>query len=366
MDKKLTEYLLSKEYKLLNSNVEGIYLLYKEMDSEVVAIGVFRTLTGNEFTLEQYKFILSKMKADFANRGFSQVKLLNLIFTHYPDKVKQLCLEEDEHWIIDQMALRLIIYETQVNDFYGLREVIEKILEEEFKDQNQKQQQVNGESQDYPYRMPGYTLKNQLRRILTPMNLMIIGINIIAFLVMQYLRYFRGMDRIISKGALNWYEVIEENEYYRLFTALFMHLNINHIFNNMIVLLFVGANLERTIGKLKYLFLYFGSGILADITTIGYNMWMDRYNNEVTLGYSIGASGAVFGVVGAVLYIIIVNKGRLEDISFRQMILFVIFGLYGGITNAGIDNAAHIGGFISGLLIAAILYRRPKRVNEFP
>ena len=61
---------------------------------------------------------------------------------------------------------------------------------------------------------------------------------------------------------------------------------------------------------------------------------------------SVGASGAIFGIVGAMGYMLLINKGRLEDISGRQIILFTIFSLYGGIANANIDNVAHIGGFI--------------------
>ena len=100
--------------------------------------------------------------------------------------------------------------------------------------------------------------------------------------------------------------------------------------------------------------IYFGSGIIAAISSISYNMYKGN------VGFSIGASGAIFGVVGAILYILIVNKGHLEDISTRQIVLFVIFSLYGGYTSAGIDNIAHIGGFLGGLLIAVLLYRKPK------
>jgi rhomboid protease GluP len=133
----------------------------------------------------------------------------------------------------------------------------------------------------------------------------------------------------------------------------------------MLVLLFVGDNLERAAGKFKYLLLYFGTGILAGITSISYNMWKDYANFSYEYSaFSIGASGAIFGVVGAVLYIVIVNKGRLEDISSRQMVLFVVFSLYGGISNARIDQAAHVGGFMAGILLAAILYRRPRRNSE--
>jgi rhomboid protease GluP len=128
----------------------------------------------------------------------------------------------------------------------------------------------------------------------------------------------------------------------------------------MLVLLFVGDNLERAAGKLKYLLIYFGTGIIAGITSISYNMWKDSGQIGEASSYSIGASGAIFGVVGAVLFIVMINRGRLEGISTRQMVFFVILSLYGGIANTHIDQAAHIGGFIAGIILAALLYRRNK------
>jgi rhomboid protease GluP len=145
---------------------------------------------------------------------------------------------------------------------------------------------------------------------------------------------------------------------------MFMHADWNHLFNNMLVLVFLGDNLERAAGKWKYLFIYFGAGILAGITSIGYNMWNDGgILNINSLVFSIGASGAIFGVVGAILYMVIINRGRLENIGTRQIAIFVILTLYGGIANSSIDQAAHVGGFLAGLLLTALIYRRPKRTN---
>jgi rhomboid protease GluP len=69
-------------------------------------------------------------------------------------------------------------------------------------------------------------------------------------------------------------------------------------------------------------------------------------------------------VVGAILFIVVINRGRLAEISTGQMILFVVLSLYSGIINAQIDQAAHIGGFFAGISLAVILYRRPNRQKE--
>ena len=76
---------------------------------------------------------------------------------------------------------------------------------------------------------------------------------------------------------------------------------------------------------------------------------------------AIGASGAIFALVGAMLYIVIINKGRLEQISTRQMTIFVLLSLYSGVINPQTDSADHIGGVLAGMLLALILYRRPSK-----
>jgi rhomboid protease GluP len=273
---------------------------------------------------------------------------------------------EGQHWVIDLFANRLIIYETGSGDFKNIRDQLEDLLaEEELQRNSNEEMRYNHPASGTYRREPNVNLKERLRagyRLFTLINTIIIIVNILVFLIQRYTPFFGGEDRILGTGALSWYYVIREKEYYRVITSMFLHADFGHIFNNMLVLFFVGDNLERAVGKLKYLFIYFGAGILAGITSISYNMWKEsgQYLIENYI-FSIGASGAIFGVVGAMLYIVIVNRGKSEDISTRQMVLFVVFSLYGGIMNTRIDQAAHVGGFLAGIVLAAILYRRTKR-----
>jgi rhomboid protease GluP len=387
LDDRLSNNLISKGYQRINSNSQGIYMFFHIEGNDLNVVSVIHAMNGTEFTRPQYLHILDQIKTNLKMTYPQQLRLLSLIFTEFPDRVKSLYaeVEEDSHWIVDTSYHRLIIYETQPSEFAGLRDPLEQILEEEQKqlqqyegssnygnlgqglnsvqNQNQKQYQdqySNQYTNQYSDQRQGY--KPPQIKLFTLMNTIVIAVNIVAFFVLHYTGAFGGENQMMSGGALSWYFVKEEKEYYRILTSMFMHADWNHLFNNMIVLLFVGDNLERAAGKFKYLFLYFGSGILAGITSISYNMWKDyaQFSYEYS-AFSIGASGAIFGVVGAVLYIVIVNKGRLEDINSRQMILFVVFSLYGGISNARIDQAAHVGGFLAGIILAAILYRRPRR-----
>ena len=155
-------------------------------------------------------------------------------------------------------------------------------------------------------------------------------------------------------GANFWPSVIEEHEYYRLLTCTFIHFGISHLFNNMLVLAYIGDNLERALGKVKYLVLYLAAGIGSSAVSAVWSMFKDEYS------VSGGASGAIFGVVGALLVIVIKNRGQLEDLSSRQLMFFAGFSIYHGVTSAGIDNMAHISGFLIGALLGGLLYRRKR------
>ena len=71
-----------------------------------------------------------------------------------------------------------------------------------------------------------------------------------------------------------------------------------------------------------------------------------------------GASGAIFGVIGALFYVVVKNRGKLEDMTAFRLGILIVYILYTGITTSGIDNAAHIGGLIIGVLLAILFYQR--------
>jgi rhomboid protease GluP len=365
IEERLEQTFMNLGYRRINSNTAGIYLFYQIADMELTVVSVIRTIVGTDLSKEQYTHILHQIKNNFLNEPFAKrIRLLSLILTPEVNRVKHLCIDnrEDQHWIIDLTTNRLIVYETSSNEFILIQNQLEEALMEEEHQRVVNQEPVtrnqNSDNQYYPYQSRVNRTRSQFK-LFTLINTIIIVVNIIAFLILHYTPLLGGEGRMLGKGALSWYYVITEKEYYRVFTSMFMHSDFEHLFNNMLVLLFVGDNLERAVGKMRYLFLYFGTGIIAGITSISYNMWKE--NGQYLLGestFSIGASGAIFGVVGAMLFIVAINRGRLEDISTRQMALFAIFSLYGGIVNTQIDMAAHVGGFLAGILLSAIVYRR--------
>ena len=196
---------------------------------------------------------------------------------------------------------------------------------------------------EHPRRRPAY------------INGVLIAVNILYFFWLEFHGSTENAAFMVEHGAMYVPLVVREGEYYRLLTAVFMHFGISHLVNNMVILFVLGDNLERALGKVKYLVFYLICGVGANVFSMVVSI------REYELAVSAGAWGAICGVVGGLLYVGIRNRGRLEDLSTRQLALFVACSLYFGFTSTGIDNAAHVGGLVLGFLLAAIFYRNPGR-----
>ena len=183
-------------------------------------------------------------------------------------------------------------------------------------------------------------------------NGLLIALNVLFFLYLEITGSSENAYFMYTKGAMSAPAVLEDGEYYRLLTAMFMHFGIRHIMNNMLVLFVLGDNLERALGHVKYLIFYLLCGIGSN--------WVSMMAHPTdTMTVSAGASGAIFGVVGGLLYVVTANKGRLEDLSTRQLVIMIFFSLYLGYTSTGVDNTAHLSGLVIGIVLDIILYHRP-------
>lgn len=180
----------------------------------------------------------------------------------------------------------------------------------------------------------------------------LIVINIAVFFILTLFGDTEDAVFMLEHGAMYEPYVVEGHEYYRIFTCLFLHFGITHLLNNMVLLGALGWNLELEIGKVRFLIIYFVSGIGGNILSLLYDLRLEQP------AVSAGASGAIFGLMGALLYVVIANRGRLGRLSGRGMLFMVVLSLYFGLTSSGVDNLAHIGGLIAGFLMAVILYRR--------
>ena len=165
---------------------------------------------------------------------------------------------------------------------------------------------------------------------------------------------------VLEHGAMYVPYLMNGEQYYTLITSMFLHFGFSHLMNNMVMLLVIGYSLEPEIGKIRFLIIYLGSGLMGNLVSAWFDVSQGSY------AVSAGASGAIFGIVGALLYVVVRNHGRVGEISTRGLVLMAGLSIYYGFTAQGVDNAAHIGGLVSGFLLAVLTYwkRKPKHYKK--
>ena len=162
----------------------------------------------------------------------------------------------------------------------------------------------------------------------------LIAINVLVYILMMVF----GQNNFIGLFGL-YPPAVTAGQYYRLFTCMFLHAGILHLIFNMYSLHIIGSQIENFFGKTKYIITYLFSGVIAGLMSMIF-----------TKSWSVGASGAIFGLLGAMLYFGYHYRMYLGTVIKSQIIPIIIVNLLIGFSTPGIDNAAHIGGLIGGII----------------
>lgn len=180
-------------------------------------------------------------------------------------------------------------------------------------------------------------------------SLPFISISLVTVNVGMYLLCQIQGDIVYAKGCLRTYEILANGQYGRLFWSMFLHAGPQHLFSNMIILLFMGAMIEKEIGHIPYVGIYMVSGLAGNLLSLAAKIASDD------LSASIGASGAIFGLDGLLLAIVLFSRKRIENVTPIRVILMIILSLYSGFAGSNVDNFAHIGGLVTGFVLGMTL-----------
>lgn len=339
MYSQIEQILLQYGYENIFLNTADIHLALRQEGEEGYAVVTIDETNGNYLTAEQFYHVSEQIRVFLQKRGCYHCHFLYLLVSEGDSSARRLFQHYECFWRIVPSRGQVMVFEEVEDVFMVLRRPLENLLE---------QRNVWRESDAAPQR-GAERFKTAVHEKRIPWcNLFIILLNFLIFLYTDFFAVFSNSG-IVEGGALGWHEVLEQGQWYRLLTSMFLHSNIEHIFNNMLVLFFIGSNLELELGRWRYGILYLGSGVLAGCTSMVYNMLRNDYV------VSIGASGAIFGTVGAMLYLVLFHKGKRAKYNVRQIAWMAFLSLYGGFTSQGVDNAAHFGGFLAGFLLAGLL-----------
>ncbi len=346
---KILHYFITEEdYKpvIVNGIQNEIWLENMQKDLKLIRINTNYIHNQEQLNNDTYK-ALSIMKTIKKNTLSFNMTMLNLL------------LDTGDIKINDDIKNVETIRVNKLNDFRKnefINEFFPKVKDAEFSDKADPLEFFKL-SED----MNEKTIKNEkkLAKIFRPKKPHGTYIIICICLVMFLFQYTLNIDMIRLLG--NNYELVKGGEIYRLITCMFLHGSIMHLICNMYALYVLGSQVERYYGTLKFLIIYFISGILGSLFSC---VFMSSYT------YSIGASGAIFGLLGSIAYFTYNYRATLQSLLRGQVMPAIIVNLLIGFIVPGIDVTAHVGGLIGGILVSMGIglgdkYRKSDQINGF-
>lgn len=181
-----------------------------------------------------------------------------------------------------------------------------------------------------------------------PVTSIILLINTAFLIVTLVTGGFNG-NNLVDLGAIFPPYMTEITDYWRIITAAFLHGSMLHFLSNMIIgVLTLSSALERLIGSKKFSFIYFGSMILSGLMVV-------LLGDQVV---TIGASGAIFGVLGSLLYITLYRKDMMSPRDMQSIRSLIIINVIFTLLAPGISIWGHAGGLVSGLLLSFLIIKR--------
>ena len=245
-----------------------------------------------------------------------------------------------KYWLLDSRGKRVMVFENQPSDFCDLYKPIEEAL--------------NMEDEE-PKKDEGFLAKLKTFPIATGL---IILINVLYFIFLELDGSTEDVNYMIKMGASYPKKIIENKEYYRLFTSMFMHFGIEHLVGNMFMLAMLGSLIEKRIKTIPFAFMYISTGLIASI--ISCEETLRKADNAV----AVGASGAIYGILGVYVIVMMVDilqmpvDRRIPTLTSAiiRVIIVMLLTMSESFYDKGIDVTAHIVGFAAGLIITRLWF----------
>lgn len=343
MKEKLEHYLQTEGFFPLTSKLSDVVVLVKFENNLANVLQIIDYAKELYLDRDQYEEVKTSLKNMFLEKGISETHIMSLIFTEDQTKSELLAKDDPFCWQILSENLELLIGEDKQPDFYGLKGLLENFLEK-YKEDPDQFAVIEEEDPQEP------TAKEKWKAYLKKapyISISIIVINLIlCFCCIANPQLFYG------KGCVGLAYVMQ-GQVYRLVTSMFLHGGLDHFFSNMLLLYFLGNILENKVGRIRFAALYMLTGIIGNIFSCFY-----EYITGIQY-VSFGASGAVFGLIGMLFYMVIQRDERIK-ISMPAMLFMVLYCIDSSFAGEKINAAAHLGGLLSGMLLMFALYPRRK------
>ena len=349
---KLLHYFITeKNYNpiILQGVEDEIWLENLEEDYKVIRIVSSYIHNNEQFNFDKFKTkrIMKKIKKKTLSLNMNVFS----IFLNLGDNVTEMTNEN----------ANAICVKIEAESDFGKNEIIKKAfpdLDKKLKFTEQGMElfmKITGDINKHN-REDASRIEKVFKQKIPVITYILIAINIVAYV---FGIFFTNYDAYISVFGIHG-DSIRAGQIYRLLTGIFIHSGITHIAFNCYALYVIGSQLESFFGKWKYTIIYLFSGLIGGLFSMTFG------GNYI----SVGASGAIFGLMGSLLYFGYHYRVYLGNVVKSQILPLVLTNLLIGFIVPGIDNYAHIGGLIGGALITIALGVKDKstafeKINGF-
>lgn len=324
-ERELINYFLSsghyRVYELAQSNNGETIWMLQGSHEQVDEISVFTDIENFSFAKEKFQQYINNSYV--GNRGVT-ANFIILSTAKDPVVDKHQTVIESS-FVVSTAIVQIDVDSIKIANYAGFSPLLQGVFS--FVQYKEKQKSASQGSK--------LTFTNGL-----------IAINVIMYIITASAsKSILDMDSmVLLKFGAKYSALIDLGEYYRLVTSMFLHGGLLHIALNMYSLKMLGALIEKIYGGLKFAIIYFAAGISGSVLSY-----------LLSDSLSVGASGAIFGLLGAAVVYGIKSRSRIGKNFLNSIFQVIIINLVIGFTISNIDNAAHIGGLIGGLLITAAL-----------
>ena len=325
----LSSYFRARHFQSIPTDTTSVTMYATFQKQSLYLINLIALEDERAYNHDMYEHYRNTTKAQFSGVKSDKVILLNILIVDHPELLCELVNVAPEidtdfidvHWIVDSGKRELVIPAKQLKSVLGLEKPVRELVTtglQEFYELTK--------THDHSY-----------------VSLFFIIINVAMWLVLQYNGGSTNSETLIRFGALNGQIIKETGSYWRLLTSMFLHIGFMHLAFNVFSMYIFGSRLEKYINTFQYFGIFIFSGVVGGLASL-FGSWY--------LGTNViaaGASGGIYGLLGAILLLSKASGQTLEGLNSYIIWLIFISGIVYSVISPNIDAFAHIGGFLGGL-----------------
>lgn len=346
--------LLASEFRIVGGMYDSKVIsddtryiaLYKQVGTIMYAVGIINCDKEYDYRAKQ-KEISEFFMGYYERLNVKSILLTSLLLTDSADEeIKEFADMQvfdvensfiEARWIVERGTKNVIIEGDQPKEVLDIKKILNRALDKDgqFATAISVEELIKNDNEK---RLKDIKSKNCF------LTYSILLINVIILIIMEVCGGSQSSEVLMAFGALYPQSVIEQGEYYRMFTSMFLHIGYYHLLANSLSLLIFGMRCERFYGKIKMAIIYLVSGLCSAVAVV-------FFENAITAG----ASGAILGLIGAILVYVAMNRRSVDGLDIYIIIMFAVISIGTGFIISGVSNAGHIGGFIGGVITGFIM-----------